>query len=129
MSTGDFAGHRVQGEVGERHGCRLGVIVGLGAAQQRPHAGQQLFEGEWLRQIVIGARIQAGDPFGDGIAGGEDQNRQVVAGAAELAADLQPIQARHHHIQDQRIRSVAGNHGEGLDTVMGQLDRVAIEGE
>jgi hypothetical protein len=35
------------------------------AAQQRPHPGQQLLERERLRQVVVGAGVQAGHPLGD----------------------------------------------------------------
>jgi hypothetical protein len=44
-----------------------------------------------------------------------------------VTADLEAVQTRHHHIQDERVGPVPGNHVEGLNPVMGQLDRVAIE--
>ena len=52
---------------------------------------------------------------------------QVIAGAAQLAAHLESVQPRHHHIEDQGVGSVAGDQVEGFESVLRQLDRVAVE--
>ena len=129
MPPGDLASHRIQGEVCERHRHRIGGIVDFCAAQQSPHAGQQLFEGEWLGQIVVGAGVEAGDPLGDRVAGGQHQDRQIIAGAAQLTADLQTVQPRHHDVEHEPVGPVGGDHLQGLDAVLRQRDRVAIEGK
>src|SRR5271157_6575997 len=55
-------------------------------ALQRPEPGQQLAEVERLDQVVIRARVQAGDPVRRGVPGGQHQHRRgraVAAAAAE----------------------------------------------
>ena len=128
-AAGDLAGHRVEGQVGERHRRRFGVVVGLGAAQQRAHPGQQFFQRERLGQIVVGAGIEAGDPLGHRVAGGEHQDGQVVAGAAELTAHLEAVQPRHHHVEHDRVGPIVGDQIERFDAVLGQRDGVAVEGK
>ena len=99
------------------------------AAQQRPHPGQQFLERERLGQVVVGAGIEAGHPLGHRVARGQHQDRQVVAGAAELTADFEAVQPRHHHVEHQGVRPIAGDQLERFESVLGQLDRVAVEGE
>jgi len=77
----------VQLQVGEAQ-CRR--RVGLAAAQEGAHAGQQLDEGEWLDQIVIGAGLQPADPILDAVAGGEQQDGHIAV-RAQAATDLQPV--------------------------------------
>lgn len=48
---------------------------------------------------------------------------------SELTAHLEAVQPRHHDIQDQRVGAIAGNHVERLNPVVGQFDRIAIEGK
>ena len=114
-AAGDLAGHRVEGQIGERHRRRLGAVVGAGAAQQRAHPREQFLEGERLGQVVVGAGVEAGDPLGHRIAGGQHQDGQVVAGAAELTAHLEPVQPRHHHVEHQGVGPVAGDQVQRFD--------------
>jgi len=45
-----------------------------------------------------------------------------------LAAHLQAVQPRHHHVEDQRVGALAGDGVEGFDTVLSQVDGIAVEG-
>ena len=75
----------------------------LGAAQQRAQPGQQLLEGERLDQVVVGAGVEAGHAVGDRVAGGEHQDRHVVAVGAQSPARLEAADPRHHHVEHERV--------------------------
>ena len=126
-AAGDLASHRVQGQIGERQCGGLSAVVGRGSAQQRPHPRQQFLEGERLGQVVVGAGVQPGDPLGHRVSGGEHKDGQVVAGAAEVTAHLEPVQPWHHHVEHQGVGPVAGDQLEGFTTVLRQLDRISVE--
>ena len=75
-----LAGREVHREVGERE--HLGVVA-LGRhdpAQQGAQPGEQLLQGEGLGQVVVGAGVEALHPVADRVAGGQHQDRYVVAG-------------------------------------------------
>ena len=109
----------------------VGVLVAIlrrGPAQQRPQPREQLLEGERLGQVVVGARVEPGDPVGDGLARGEDEHRQVVPGAAQPPAHLEPVEPRHHDVEDEGVGAVtAGDRVQGLLAVGGELDLVPVE--
>jgi hypothetical protein len=46
-------------------------------------------------------------------AGGQDQDRQV-AGATQLATEVEAVEVRQAHIQDQEIHTAAGDRGEAI---------------
>jgi hypothetical protein len=117
--AGDLARHRIQSEISERHGDGFAVIIDLCAAQQSPHSGQQLFKREWLGQIVIGACVETGDPLGNRVAGGQHQDRQIVAGAAQLTAHLQAVQPRHHDVEHEPVGPIGSDHLQGFNAVFG----------
>ena len=75
-----------------------------GAAEQGPDPGQQLVEGEGLGQVVVGAGVEAGDPVGHLVAGGEHEHRRAVAPLPQQAADGQPVDPRHHHVEHDQVR-------------------------
>ena len=52
-----------------------GARPAVAAADQGPDAGQQLLEGERLAQVVVGPAVEAADPVGTGVAGGQEQHR------------------------------------------------------
>jgi hypothetical protein len=97
------------------------------AAQQRPEPGKQLVEGERLGEVVVGAGVEALDPVAHGVTCGEHQDRQVVAGGAQGPGRLDAVEARHHHVDDQRVGGASGDGGEGLRAVAGQADGVPVE--
>ncbi len=103
------------------------AVVGGGAAQQRAHPREKFLERERLGQIVVGARIEAGHAFGHRVAGGENQDGQIVAGAAELSADLEAVEPRHHHVEHHRVGPIVGDQIERFDAILGQRNGIAVE--
>src|SRR3954451_1604642 len=75
---------RVQRQVGDDE---RGAAARRAAAQERAQPGAQLLALERLDEVVVGAGVEALDPRLDGIARGEDQDRDVV-GRAQAAGDL-----------------------------------------
>ena len=118
---------RIQGEVAERHDGALDGLFGPGTAQQRPQSRKQFLQRERLGQVVISPGVQARHPLGYRVAGGQNQDRQVIPGAAQLAAHLQPVQPRHHHIEHHRVGPLTGDCLEGLHTVLSEIDGVTVE--
>ena len=80
-----------------------------------------------LGEVVVGARVQARDPVRGLDPRGEHQHRGAVALGAQHAADREPVDARHHHVDHERIEGVAPRSGQGLDPVGHGRDVVALE--
>jgi hypothetical protein len=120
----DLVRDRVEGEVGVRQ--RL-VRVGVGSSEERAHAGEELFEGERLDEVVVGARVEAGDAVADRVAGGEHEDRGAVAVGAQAAAHLEAVELGHEHVENDRVGWRGRDGGERLVAVVRLLDVVAVE--
>ncbi len=46
-----------------------------GPAQDGPGPGQQLGHHKWFEDVVVGARLETGQPIGHRVAGGQEQHR------------------------------------------------------
>ena len=105
------------------------VAVGVrhDPAQQRAQPGQQLLQGERLGEVVVGAGVETLDPVADGVAGGEHQDRHVVAGRAQRPGRLDAVEPRHHHVHHDDVGVLAPTRDQGLGAVGGQRDLVAVE--
>src|SRR5690606_37362673 len=123
-----LAGGRVERQVGQRQGSGLVSARGR-TAQQRAQPREQLLEGERLREVVVRARVQTGDPVGDLAPRGEHEHRDVVTDRPQPAARREAVHVRHHYVQYDRVRARRGYRAERLLAVGGQLDVVAVEGE
>ena len=123
-----LAGRHVQGEVGERqHLVGAGAVARMRPAEQRAQPGEQLLQRERLGEVVVGAGVEPLHPVADRVAGGEHQDRQVVARGAQRAGGLDAVEARHHHVDHEGVRGLPGDAGQRLGTVAGQRDGVAVE--
>jgi hypothetical protein len=100
---------------------------------ERSLAGEPLpRDSQWMKDIVayidfLGTGIQPGDPVGHRVPRGEHQDRQVVAGAAQPAADLEPVQPGHHDVEHHRVRPPLGDRAERFHTVAGEVHLVPVE--
>jgi hypothetical protein len=98
------------------------------AAEQRPHAGHQLLIGERLDEVVVGAAVEAPDAVRGGVAGGQHQDRDLAFGP-EPAADLDPVEAGHHHIEDHEVGWSFARTREPFGPVTGGVHVVALVDE
>ncbi len=95
--------------------------------EQRAQAREQLVESERLDEVVVGSRVEPGDPVCHGVAGSQEQDRRAVAARPQLRGDGDPVHAWHEHVQDERVGRRHPDPLERVDTVRGELDLVALE--
>jgi len=99
VAAADVARHGVEHEVGEAE-----LLVGrLDPSQQRAQPRLQLAQRERLDQVVVGARVEAGDAVVDGVARGQHQDRGAIAAAAHAPADLEAVDAGHRHVEHDGV--------------------------
>ncbi len=73
------------------------------AAPQRPHPREDLAEGVRLREVVVGAGVEAGHPVVHGVAGGEHQHRRGHAGLPHAGTEVEAAPAGEHHVEDDDV--------------------------
>ena len=98
-------------------------------AEERAKPRVQLLERERLHEVVVGARVEPRHAVADGVARGQHQHGRVVVGGAEPAADLQPVEVRHQHVQHHGVGRVKRQAVERLGAVGRELDVVALQPE
>jgi hypothetical protein len=86
--------------------ARPGFVRAL-AAQDRVDAGHQLARVEGLGQVIVGAHFEADDAVDVLALGGQHDDRGLVAGAAQAAADRQAVFAGQHQVQHQQVVALA----------------------
>ena len=83
------------------------------ATRQGTQPGQQLAEGEWLGEVVVGARVEPANPIIDRRARGEHDDRRPVTGAAKLATGRESVRVRQHDVEHNDVVRRVGKHGAG----------------
>ena len=82
---------------------------GAVAAEKVAHAQQKFLRLERFHQIIVTACREALDAVGALGAGGEHQDRNVVARAAERFRKADATLPRHHHIEDDEVEDEAAH--------------------
>ena len=95
----DFAADAIERQVG--HLQLLGR--GLAAPQQRPHARQQLDEGERLHQVIVGALFEAFDAVVERAARAQNQDRRAGLAVADLLQHLQAVHIGQHEVENHQV--------------------------
>jgi hypothetical protein len=98
-----------------------------GAAQHGAHARQELGNAERLGHVVVGAELEPQDLVGLLVARGQHDDRCRRPSRAQLAADVEAVLARQHHVEDDEIRLEAGGLLQSLVAVGGGGDLVSLE--
>ena len=83
--------------------CIVPSLQSAHTAAERLHPGQQLTDAERLGHIVIGTDGQAADLILLLPLGAQDDNADLLIGAADGLAEREAIHARQHHVQNGRI--------------------------
>ena len=78
----DEPGRRVELDVREPEHL---AFLGAEPAKQRAQPGEQLVERERLHDVVVGARVETGDPVGDLVPRGQHQDRAASCPSGECA--------------------------------------------
>ena len=88
------------------------------AAQQRPHAGQELLRIERLHHVVIRAQVQPFHLLGRLPLGGEHEDGEIEV-LLEHAAHFPAVHLRHHDVQHRQVHLRAFQHPKGRRAVGG----------
>jgi hypothetical protein len=90
----------------------------------RADARDQLADAERLRQIIVGAALEAEHLVGLAVARGQHQDRRLLVRTlgAHGAAQTDPVETGQHHIQDQQIESGRARPIERLASVTRLVD-------
>ncbi len=95
-----------------------GVFVGLHRApQDRLDTGDDLVEAEGLGDVVVAADGQAGDLVFGVVLRREEQDGGRIAGAAEALGDAESVHVGKHYVEDDEVRFLFEDRGDGLRTV------------
>ena len=102
--------------------------VGASSSERGSETGEQLVDPEWLRHVVVGARVQGSDLLLLVADRREDEHRRIRP-AAQLAANIHSASVREHEIEDDAVRRAHCGAGQGLlcggrdvDLVAGSLE-------
>src|SRR6266852_8868471 len=108
------------------------LFAGGGALRPSHHRfqpRQKLHEAERLRDVVVGAELQADDLVDLLPARGEHDDRRVVATPAQLAADVEAALLRQHHIEDDHVVIAARCGVQSFFPIRCHLDDMLLEFE
>ena len=120
-------GDEVEGEgAGAQAG---GLLQGLGAAEDRLHAGDELQDREGLHQVVVGAEAEPLHAVGLAPPGGEQQHGHGVPHRPQLLDHLEAVHAGQHQVQHDQAGAVGAVGREGGNAVLGLLDGKALVGK
>ena len=72
-------------------------------AHHRPNPRQQLPEVKRLDQVVVRADLQPFDPVRDLVSSGQNDDARVLV-APDRLGHRQPVELRHHHVEDHHMR-------------------------
>jgi len=100
VADGGLAGAEVelQSTVGQ-HGQISGPAVG----QPNSHTGQKFLESERFGHVVVGPALEPGDGVLDAVASGEDDDRDLIAGVAQLAQHAEAIETGKSYVEDHQV--------------------------
>ena len=91
----------------------------------RLDAAAELAHRERLGDVVVGAELEAEDLVDLLRLGGQHDDRHRAA-RPQAPADLEAVDARHHHVEDDEVEGVLGEALERLLAVDGRDDLVAV---
>ena len=111
----------VDPDVADLANAACGHTVELAAAQERPHAADQLRHRERFRDVVVRAELEAEDAVELGVARAQQDDGDVAL-RAEGPADVGPEEARHHHVEDHDVELRRPRFLERVLAVTGDLD-------
>ena len=119
--------HRVRGgiqlEIPRLHD---GWPLDRSASDQGSQPGRELSEVERLGEVVVRSRVESEDPVVHGATGRQHEDRRKPPARTQLAAHLEPVIDRQHHVQDDRVVVVLRPEREGVLTVARDVDRIAL---
>jgi hypothetical protein len=100
------------------------ITLSVGAAaQHRFDPCDELRQLERLRDVVVSAELESDDDVVELAARGEHDDRHTAL-AADLAADLEAVERRQHHIEDDEVECALPEAEERVPSVAAGGDAV-----
>src|SRR3954453_6760005 len=97
------------------------VRTASGTAESCPDAGDELWHLERLLDVIVGAGFEPDDDV-DGVGAGRQHHDRNGRGPADLAADLEAVDAREHDVEEHEVGGFRSESGEGFGPVAGGRD-------
>lgn len=79
------------------------LTIGLHKPQEPPDASHQFASGKWLRYVIVRAEIETVDAITFLRFRGKENDRRLQTGAPKLAANLEPVFAGKHNVEQDEI--------------------------
>lgn len=124
---GDFVHVIIEGKILVGDDAGLHFFLGSHAAQDDAQAGDYLFEGEGLGDVVIRTDGQSVDAIFHAVLGSEEEDGSFVALGTKLAEEGESVHARHHDIQNECVWLVCLSQLEGVCPIVCGFDVEALE--
>ena len=86
----------------------------------------QFVDVERLREIVVGAEVQALQPLVQRAARGDEDDGNGDPPVAQVAQDAQAVAPGDHDVEHQRVVGPGGREGVRVVTVVAEVDREAL---
>ena len=78
--------------------------IGAASLDQSAQARDELGERERLRQVVVAARGEAGQPVGEGVACRQEDHRRADSLRAKRLDDVAAVRVGQADVDDERVR-------------------------
>ena len=117
-------------EQADRHGCQYELARGIHRLhpQQFAHLGEQFLGREGLGHVTVGPEPETLADLGIAPLGSQHQDAraaQVGVGPQGLA-DIEPVHARHHHVEQDEIGSLGTHPGQRFLPITGHQHLEAL---
>src|SRR5262245_44618258 len=100
--------------------------VAVGPTEECLDPAHQLAEAVRLRQVVVGAQLEADHLVDLVVAGGQDEDRRLRAGGTEPAEHLEAVDPGQPDVENHEIRGLVRREVEALFAAAGDRDLVAL---
>jgi len=107
-------------------GPELGRAALGRASQLGPDPRDQLLEGEWLRHVVVRARVESGHPVGDLPLRGEQDHRRGPILPAQRSEHLEAVLAGQHQVEQDQVEASGSGEGFPVDPVRDPGHRMTL---
>ena len=104
------------------------VVSGLRRASAS-HAGQQLAESERFGQVVVGAGVEPGHPFIDGVERGQQEDGRVDTARSQQPQDLHALDIRKESVEHDDVVVLSLHERQRGHSVVGDIGAVALSFE